>query len=381
MQAEPTAIHRFNGLDHLRALAIMLVFIFHYSARIFGHPEWLWAYSKFGWSGVDLFFVLSGFLISSQLFTQWKKDGSFKIKEFFLKRFFRILPAFWVVVAIYFCVPAFHEREELRPLWRYLTFTQNFGLDVANFGTFSHAWSLCVEEHFYLVLPFTLLALAGMKIFRKSWWLLVLLFVATIFLRYYSFENIYSPIADTDNGGVVWYTYIYYPSYTRLDGLLIGVGIAAMYVFLPTAWERVTRYGNWILLLSLAVLTGGWFLTEDALSFPATVWGFALVSIGYGLLVVAALSRSCFLYQWKSRVTGLIATLSYAVYLTHKGVIHITQELLAGMGVDIYSGLCMVVCVVACYIAAAILHVVVEKPFMRLRKRSVSRNVRESTSP
>jgi peptidoglycan/LPS O-acetylase OafA/YrhL len=68
------------GLDHLRALAIMLVLIFHY--RLFGHPEWVPKIIKFGWTGVDLFFVLSGFLISSQLFAQIKKDGRFSLINF-----------------------------------------------------------------------------------------------------------------------------------------------------------------------------------------------------------------------------------------------------------------------------------------------------------
>ncbi len=61
---------KFYGQDHLRKLAIVLVFLFHYKIPIFGHPEWLIEFAKFGWIGVDLFFVLSGFLISSQQFSQ-----------------------------------------------------------------------------------------------------------------------------------------------------------------------------------------------------------------------------------------------------------------------------------------------------------------------
>jgi peptidoglycan/LPS O-acetylase OafA/YrhL len=323
---------------------------------------------------VDLFFVLSGFLISSQLFAQWKESGVFRIRDFFLKRFFRILPAFWVVVAIYFCVPFFHEKEQLRPLWRYLTFTQNFGLDVFNFGTFSHAWSLCVEEHFYLILPFTLLLLTGLRIFKRSFWLLIVLFAATIFLRYYSYRTYYEPFTGQDGAGIKWYTYVYYPSYCRLDGLLTGVGIAAMYTFLPKLWESMARYGNVMFLLSILVLTGGYHLCYDEHSFYASVFGFAVVSVGYGLMVVAALSRSCFLFKLKSRVTAVIALLSYAVYLTHKGVIHVTQEWLGNIGMDVDSGQCMAICALTCIIAAAILHFVVEKPFMMLRKKVLNRD-------
>ncbi|HEX4373461.1 MAG TPA: acyltransferase, partial [Puia sp.] len=139
---------KFYGLDHLRALAITIVLLFHY--QIFKHPGWIAKAGKFGWTGVDLFFVLSGYLIASQLFATMAKRKQISFPEFFIKRFFRIIPAYLVVVAVYFCVPAFREREALSPLWRFLTFTQNFHLDLRSSGTFSHSWSLCIEEQFYL---------------------------------------------------------------------------------------------------------------------------------------------------------------------------------------------------------------------------------------
>src|SRR5580704_8318116 len=145
------------GLDLLRALAITLVLFFHY--QIFGHPHWIETFGKFGWTGVDLFFVLSGYLIASQLFVKMATGKKISFPEFFLKRFFRIIPAYLAVLTIYFCFPAFREREALSPLWRFLTFTQNFGLDLSIHGTFSHSWSLCIEEQFYLLLPLILIGL------------------------------------------------------------------------------------------------------------------------------------------------------------------------------------------------------------------------------
>jgi peptidoglycan/LPS O-acetylase OafA/YrhL len=70
------------GLDHLRALAIIFVFLYHYRIPIFGHPEWIKDYAKFGWIGVDLFFVLSGFLISTQLFSQIDDDEKISFRVF-----------------------------------------------------------------------------------------------------------------------------------------------------------------------------------------------------------------------------------------------------------------------------------------------------------
>lgn len=71
------------GLDHLRALAIILVFFFHYFIVSSGRPEWLPDVASFGWTGVDLFFVLSGFLISSQLFEQIKREERISFKHFY----------------------------------------------------------------------------------------------------------------------------------------------------------------------------------------------------------------------------------------------------------------------------------------------------------
>ncbi|MGN7785316.1 acyltransferase family protein [Niabella sp. 22666] len=85
---------RLHGLDHLRALAIILVFLFHYFILSGGQPAWLPDTAQFGWTGVDLFFVLSGFLISSQLFAQIKKGQPISFKDFLTRRFFRIMPAY-----------------------------------------------------------------------------------------------------------------------------------------------------------------------------------------------------------------------------------------------------------------------------------------------
>lgn len=147
---------KFYGLDHLRALAILLVCLSHYSILSPGEPAWLADTVVFCWTGGDLFFVLSGFLIASQLFTQIKQQQRFSLKNFFVKRFFRILPAYWVTLALYFGLPFFREKETIAPLWKFLTFTQNLGLDLKTSRAFSHAWSLCVEEHFCLFLPLLL---------------------------------------------------------------------------------------------------------------------------------------------------------------------------------------------------------------------------------
>jgi peptidoglycan/LPS O-acetylase OafA/YrhL len=141
------------GLDLLRSIAIISVVVFHMQLK--GTPRFLRPVQDLGWIGVDLFFVLSGYLISSQLLRPYARSEVFSVRIFFLRRAFRVLPAFLVVLALYLSFSTFRERPNLPDFWRFLTFTMNFGLQAP--AAFSHAWSLCVEEHFYLVFPFLVL--------------------------------------------------------------------------------------------------------------------------------------------------------------------------------------------------------------------------------
>jgi len=357
------------GLDHLRAIAILYVFLFHYFILSGGQPGWLPDFAKFGWTGVDLFFVLSGFLISSQLFAQLKLGQNISFKQFFLKRFFRIIPAFLVTVGLYFCFPFFREKESLPPLWKFLTFTQNIGLNLQELGTFSHAWSLCVEEHFYLFLPLILILLERTKLFKKSYWLLIALFLLGFVIRVYSFNNLYLPKIQEENGWMYWYKYIYYPTYNRLDGLLVGVSIATIYQFLPAIWSKMSKYGNLFIVLSLSILAGGYFVCYNQQTFNASIFGFTIIAIGYGFMVVGAISPTSFLYKWNSKGTTFIATLSYAIYLTHKGVIHMTHQLLEDFKMD--GNLLLLISIVSCVSVAYVLNWTIEKPFMRLRNRII----------
>lgn len=359
------------GLDHLRALAITMVLFYHY--RMFAHPEWLDKVIGFGWTGVDLFFVLSGFLISSQLFERMAKGKSISLPEFFIKRFFRIIPPYGVVLAIYFLIPAFRERESLPPLWKFLTFTQNLGLDLKTNGTFSHVWSLCVEEHFYLFFPLVLAAMIAFNATKKGWIVLLALFLFGFGIRLYCWYSLIAPYQGADDFWRTWYQHMYYPTYDRLDGLLVGVSIAALFAFRPGLKERITRHGNAIFGISILVLTGAWFLCEDQTSFAASIFGYPVIAIGYGLMVMAAVSPVSFLYRFNSRITAFIAKMSFVLYLSHKGVIHLVQPLFEKEGLTPKGNMMFVVSMLAAVAGAFILHKIVEVPFLRLRQRVLSK--------
>lgn len=367
-----TAGNRFAGLDHLRAIAIIIVFVFHYN--MFGHPPGLYEHlGNWGWTGVDLFFVLSGYLIGGQLFARLSRDQPINYGEFYFKRTLRILPAYFAVLILYATIPAFAERSSLPPLWRFLTFTQNFGLDLSQHGAFSHAWSLCIEEQFYLFLPLIIIIC---KARNNAFWILPILFLAGLLTRIYIWYNILPHEAAF---GKSYYRLIYYPTWSRLDGLIAGVALSALYYFKPKTWQRITRHGNLLLTLALTLVACAWLLTHDEHQYEmqGAIFGYPAISLAYGALVLAALSPGSFLYRYSSSLTRLIANWSYAIYLTHKQLIHLTHEALKPYGIDNNSYTSFCICVAVCLLGGWLLHILVERPFLRLRDRLLKKPLKE----
>jgi peptidoglycan/LPS O-acetylase OafA/YrhL len=359
--------HKLLGLDHLRALAITYVLLFHY--QIFAHPDWVNKVGGFGWTGVDLFFVLSGFLIAGQLFAAMAKGQPIAMREFFIKRFFRIIPPYLLILGLYVAFPLLREREQMAPLWKYLTFTVNFGLDYRQTGTFTHSWSLCVEEQFYLVLPLILWVWGYFKIGKKGIYLLVALFLAGFAIRYLNWHYLVEPASNTDHFGALFNKYIYYPTYNRLDGLLMGVSIAGAYTFYPAIKININQYANYVMLAGFLILIAAYFVCTPQAAFSTTMWGYPMIALGYGLIVAAIVCPGNFLYSVKSKITSHIATLSYGLYLSHKLIIHISQVFLEKAGIDKNSNLTMVCCFCVCICGALVLRFAIEKPAMRVRDR------------
>ncbi|MBS1742525.1 MAG: acyltransferase [Bacteroidetes bacterium] len=354
------------GPDHLRMLAIVFVFLYHYG-QLFPHPKWLGTSSRFGWTGVDLFFVLSGYLIASPLFSAIAANKRLGVPEFFIKRSFRILPAYLCILAIYFFIPYAREWEGLAPAWKYLTFTQNIGLDLLTQRTFSHAWSLCIEEQFYLLFPFLLLALRYGKLLSKGAVILLLLFAANFFCRYYCYTRIVMPHFDADDGWWYWYRWIYYPTFCRLDGLLTGVTLAALFTFKPKIKAWTDKRGTLFLLSGIALLTVAYFVCSKQDSFAGTVYGFSLVSLGYGALLASAVSKQSLLFKYNLKFSSVIAALSYSVYLSHKIMIHITQDQFSKLNIKRDGTWMFLICCVSCLLGAMMLRWMVERPFLKWR--------------
>ena len=208
---------RLAGLDTLRVIAILGVVGRHYPHT--GAPVWFDTLTRFGWTGVDLFFVLSGFLIGRQLLEPVAVGERPQLRSFYLRRLFRILPSYWAVLALYALVPAVRDGEPMGPLWKFLTFTQNIGFDG---GPFGHSWSLCVEEHFYLVLPLLVLALAPRMGARGVALLSLGLLATGVVLRSLAWKAHLASVPEGVPLNPIYWKWVYWPSWNRMDGLLAG---------------------------------------------------------------------------------------------------------------------------------------------------------------
>jgi peptidoglycan/LPS O-acetylase OafA/YrhL len=359
---------RLYGLDHLRAVAIVLVLMYHY--RAFKHPDWIDSIGRFGWTGVDLFFVLSGFLISGQLFKEIENKGGISLKAFYIKRFFRIIPPYFFTVCLYFTIPFFREREALSPLWKFLTFTQNYGLDVISRGTFSHAWSLCIEEQFYLILPLLLVTVLPTRLFKYLGLVIIAVIGFSLMARLMAWNEL---ITETDPASSdfwkLWYMKIYYPTHTRLDGLGTGVLIGYLMQYSSVFKKMVEANGNKLFFLGIMLLGISFWVCDEQASKTASVLGFTMVAVSYGMILMAAISKSSFLYRSRSSITTQLAALSYAVYLSHKGIIHMIQESLDYFKLETSDNISLLLCLFVCILGGLFYRFVIEKPFSMIKTK------------
>jgi peptidoglycan/LPS O-acetylase OafA/YrhL len=287
--------NRLHGLDHLRAIAILLVIIYHYHGA--GVPNWLEPIKRIGWTGVDLFFVLSGYLIGFQLLKEYKDNNRLNFKRFYFKRFFRIIPAYLAVVIMYYSLGDLRENTGLPPLWKFLTFTQNYGLDYPTQKSFSHAWSLCVEEQFYLLLPITIILVFKTRMEKFAPYLLVGLIGAGFLIRIYSWNEFVQPFVESGDRMQKIFAYlekIYYPSHNRMDGLIVGVSVATIFNFKPKIKDYLTKYGNIVLVVGIVLLLIV-YKTSTHGAHSISIYGFPLVALAFGIILIAALSPTCIL--------------------------------------------------------------------------------------
>lgn len=269
---------RLPGLDLLRSIAIVWVMLFHSFVAGGLGPDFQWL-SRFGWMGVDIFFVLSGFLIGTQVLRPLQRGEGLAFQAFYARRAWRVLPAFVVVLALYQCFPVLREDPGLEPWWVFATFTLNLLIDYGHNTAFSHAWSLCVEEHFYLLFPFIAWWLARRPAARRM--LTVCAAIALLGLALRTGVWLHN---DALNPPRPWFIEdIYYPSWMRLDGLLMGVMLAVLRVYRPDSFQRLQARSNQLLLSALALWALALLLFSNRTGLLANAIGWPVLSLGFGL--------------------------------------------------------------------------------------------------
>ena len=371
---------RLPGLDLLRAIAVVWVMVFHsYLAGYSGGGVLRWS----GWMGVDLFFALSGFLIGSQVFASLASGRRLDLPDFYLRRSFRTLPAFFVVLAIYVIWPSMRETTGMMPLWRFLTYTMNLWTDPSR-TAFSHAWSLCVEEQFYLFFPALAMVIAWRGTRLRTLGVFGVLVIGGMLLRGWLWLHFLAPVqVETGDLGTPYMRYLYDPTWARLDDLLAGIALAAIRSYATRGWEWIERHANAVAVMGVTLTVLCMFgFADRRMSFAAIVFGYPLLALAMAALVAAAASGRGVLSRLRVPGAQWLALTSYSLYLSHKMVYGQLHGRLATFfdGHGVWTVLSYVVAVT---LVGAVLHYSVEGPFLKLRepaRRLWARKHEKSTS-
>jgi peptidoglycan/LPS O-acetylase OafA/YrhL len=334
---------RNQNLDALRGLAILMV-LGHHLAYF---PLW----TRAGWAGVDLFFVLSGFLISGLLFREWQESGAIDFRRFFVRRGMKIYPAFYALLILTVAASLAYPGIPSNPVtWRSLlaelTFTQNYFQ-----GIWGQTWSLAVEEHFYILLPVTLWLMYRRRHTTDPFVRLPLLFMivatAEVALRVLNAQT--HPARDA---------YLC-PTHLRIDALLFGVLLGYYRHFQPEKFREMARSRSGFLIMGAAVF----LLLSIPRNNPAmyTV-GFSVVFFGFGILLVRTIDRRPhkIINLMVVRPAAKIGYYSYSIYLWHGWIC----RLLPHQTVPAFLG-----CLAACILVGIVMARVIEYPVLALRDR------------
>ena len=336
--------NRIPELDGLRGTAILLVVVMHYFYFYPAqnhHPHGLLPrlYVMFerciaiGWSGVDLFFVLSGFLIGGILLDAKSSTSYFKV--FYLRRFFRIIPIYYLWIGIYILIAAvlvtlgrplalLGEPKKWFEIASQFVFLQNFGfIQYSGLGEawLLATWSLAVEEQFYLLAPFIVRSFSSRVLFRLLIFVLILAPILRLLFHYLPFHSL-----SIDPG------YALMPC--RADSLAMGMLVAMLWRNQPARrWleaNSAVLYGMFALFLFGGLFLNFYSPSHDALF--TQLFGFSWLAVFFSLTLILALLKPAGPIASLARMRWLreFGRISYCLYLIHLAVNHLCYSLLLG---------------------------------------------------
>ncbi|MGI9318231.1 MAG: acyltransferase family protein [bacterium] len=342
-------------LDGVRGIAILLVVIFHYfSNPINVQPGTVLAYVQhagyLGWTGVDLFFVLSGYLIGGILMDNRGATNYYSV--FYLRRACRILPVYLLMVSLFYLLLVLDPGGLAglyaggTDLWHYVLFMQNYFVDeMGGYGPImlSVTWSLAIEEQFYIVIPI-LIRVVSPRVLLVI--ILIIFFVAPIARDYFS------------NMGSITY------ALSRGDSLMTGVIIAWVQRYKPEIFKNL-KIGSVLMLAVTSVM-----MLKLATGWPKNggVSEHLVFSVFYGsfLLTVLQFQGTIFTFPLRAWALQWLGRRSYAIYLFHMPLIFVLSRAYGRTpGIDSYSDFVLPLVVFGiCCVAAEFSYRAIERPFI-----------------
>jgi peptidoglycan/LPS O-acetylase OafA/YrhL len=356
------------GLDVLRSLAIVLVVSGHYYGEFSDRGQALgigkFPLLYFAWTGVDLFFVLSGYLIGRQLWRELARTHTIDVGRFLLRRGLRIWP-------FYFAFVAWVVLTSHKPLAAFLS--DLFFLSNYLPNQISGGWSLSTEEQFYIFVPLLLLASSLLVPVRRQFVVIIALLLVLPFVRYLTLLT-HSDAITPD----MFRKLIQLPFHTHSDGLLGGLLISWLAVLKPEFLRPLPFWRN--IILPAAMGAAGLALrTVNPHLFAFS--GLALIFGGFTLFVLR--DRSAFTSLAKRSGFYILSRLSYGMYLNHFPLIAFGGSLLAAaaahMGGYWIFFLGYPFAILVPMIVAAVTFITIESPFLQLRDRWLASAKRRTT--
>ena len=315
---------RLRELDFLRGVAIILVLLRH--EQLFGFT------TNMGWIGVDLFFVLSGFLVSGLLFKEYLQFNTIKPGQFLIRRGFKIYPIYYIFYLPYVLYLFFQTKNiNVNSVFCDLTFIQNYALGWGY--AYTASWSLAVEEHFYI--GFSILLWIGLR-YKKiklkasedkhfSQFEIIIIGVLIFCLLLRCWSNFFFPEQTGRN---------FTMSHLRIDSLLAGVLISYYYYF-KRNWFKTAFDSNKKLLIAIAIIGIAWTPLRDPVSsFFAKTIGFTFLYISFGILLCYFILQKNINNELdrifsKVVVNGVskIGFCSYSIYIIHTLINSLTEDI------------------------------------------------------
>jgi peptidoglycan/LPS O-acetylase OafA/YrhL len=352
------------ALDGVRGIAVLVVVMAHAQALIYGGPIFGWLDFSGGFLGVDIFFVLSGFLITSLLLEEYEIRGKISLRNFYIRRALRLLPAlflFLVAMIIYsrLALPAEIAQQTVKFAAIAILYITNWARAfewIPGSQLLGHLWSLAVEEQFYLLWPPVLVLLFKVRISRRA----LVLFVSAL-IALVTILRVWLLIKGGISQGR-----IYLGSDTRADSLLVGCVAAMLHTWQMLPSNRAIQYLlRMSPLISIPMFCLYFFDVFGIRSRSYFAYGLLVVALCVAIVLLQAMQKykNPFLLVLENIVLAYVGRISYGLYLWHFFAIE------ASLRVPASNGVKLALSFLTLFGIAAMSYYIIERPFLRLKKR------------